>query len=318
MKAHVTLLLLCGTTLVALICAATVYRHRPIPTTPAAANQIYSVKGQIRGLEPDGITVRIAHENIPGFMPAMEMPFTVKDPALLHGFAPRDQVQFQLVVTKDDSWISRIEKICTEPSSQPASAGPDSSPADEFKVPSRAEVGQPVPDFGLIDQHGHPFHLRDFRGKAVVLTFIYTRCPLPNYCPLMSRNFASLQQRFAKEFPGKVQLLSISFDPQFDSPKVLQRYAALFQHSDQDWTFATGTPAQVDALSGLFGLIRERAGGFINHDLRTALISPEGNLVHVWRSNVWTPYEVQRRVQETLQPQLSRATPSASNFSAVP
>jgi protein SCO1/2 len=226
----------------------------------------------------------------------MEMPFTVKDPQSLRGLAAGDTVKFELVVTKDDSWIDRLEKMTTAAvatKAANASTDPDSD---------ALELGQTVPDFALVDQNGHPFHLRDFLGKAVVLTFIYTRCPLPNFCPLMSRNFASLQERFAKDLPGRVQLLSISFDPQFDTPARLKQYASVFQKSDDDWVFGTGTREQVDYVTAMFGIIRESAEGVINHNLRTALVSPDGKLVHVWRGNAWTPYEVEHMVRETLQP----------------
>ncbi len=299
MKVYLALLTLFGATLAAVVAAALIHHHRQAAAAPAAANQVFEVRGQILSLEPDGQTVRIAHEEIPGFMPAMEMPFTVKEPSALRGLAAGDAVKFRLIVTKDDSWITRLEKLPAAPAA--AAAATASNPGGLRQV----EIGQPVPDFGLADQNGHPFRLKDLRGKAVVLTFIYTRCPLPNYCPLMSRNFASLQERFARDFPGKVQLLSISFDPQFDTPATLKQYAAAFQQSDKGWAFATGTAKQVDRVTGLFGLIRAPSNGFINHDLRTALISPDGRLVHVWRSNVWTPYEVERMVRETLQPTLA-------------
>jgi protein SCO1/2 len=298
MKVYLALLILCGGALAAVI-AATVIHHNQAPVAPAATNQVFQVKGQIRSVESDGKTLRIAHEAIPGFMPAMEMPFTVKDPQALRGLAQGDTVRFELIVTKDDSWIDRVEKTTDAPApALPASPSPEAAS-------NEIEIGQTVPDFALTDQNGHPFRLQDLRGKAVVLTFIYTRCPLPNFCPLMNRNFASLQERFAKELPGKVQLLSISFDPQFDTPAQLKQYASVYQKDDKDWVFATGTREQVDYVTSMFGLVREPANGFINHDLRTALISPGGKLVHVWRSNVWTPYEVQRMVRETLQPELA-------------
>ncbi len=305
MKLQFTLLGLCGLTLAAVVAGVVVTRSRTAALTTHTAQQLFQVKGQVRSLEADG-TVRIAHEDIPGFMPAMEMPFTVKDPALLRGLAPGDAVQFQLVVTKDDSWIGRMEKIPAT-SLNPAarlSSSPLTNADSAVPQPDQLQVGQEVPDFSLVDQQGNAFHLRDFRGKAVVLTFIYTRCPLPNFCPLMSKNFSSLQERFNKQCPGKVELLSISFDPQFDTPETLSRYAGLYQAEARpgcDWRFATGTTEQINLLTGCFGLVREPEGGFIRHDLRTALISPQGKLVHVWRSNVWTPYEVQRMVQETLQ-----------------
>ncbi len=305
MKLYFALLALCGVTLVAVVSATLIYHHHQETAVPATANQVFDVRGRILGLEADGKTVRIAHEEIPGFMPAMEMPFTVRESSELRGLAAGDAVKFQLIVTKDDSWITRVEKLPSLPATAApgtTTAGVAPSPASEVE---QVEIGESVPDFSLVDQNGHPFRLKDLRGKAVVLTFIYTRCPLPNFCPLMSRNFESLQERFARDLPGKVQLLSISFDPKFDTPATLKQYGAAFQQNDKDWTFATGTPEQVDRVTGLFGLIREPSNGFINHDLRTALISPEGKLVHVWRSNVWTPYEVERMVRETLQPTLA-------------
>lgn len=297
MKVHTILLGLCALTLAAVIGATAISRHQDTSAPTKDANQIFQVKGQVRGFETDG-TIRIAHEDIPGFMPAMEMPFAVKDPAVLRGLTAGDRVSFELMVTKEDSWISQIQKT-GEASSSPEGPSPAPSIGTE---PEPLNPGQEVPDFTLMDQHGRRIRLQDFRGKAVVLTFIYTRCPLPNFCPLMSKNFASLQERFTKEFPNKAQLLSVSFDPQFDTPETLSRYAALFQNGDKNWLFATGTPGEVDKVTELFGLRREPANGFINHDLRTALISPQGKLVHIWRSNVWTPYEVQRMVRETLQP----------------
>ncbi len=300
MKLHYSLLLFGAVTLASILGAVSVRHLARTPDSPAASEQHFTVKGQIRSLEPDGRTVHIAHEEIPGFMPAMEMPFTVKDPELMKGVAAGDQVQFELLVTQDDSWITRIEKLSASSASVPPAADAGAPTEDP-----RLAVGDQVPDFSLVDQRGRPFRLRDFHGKAVVLTFIYTRCPLPNFCPLMSKNFAALQERLRKQFPGKVQLLSISFDPEFDTPEALRRYASLYQQDDKDWLFATGTREQVDKVTGLFGLIREPSNGFINHDLRTALISPDGKLVHVWRSNVWTPYEVQRMVQECLQTALA-------------
>lgn len=297
MRFRIALLTLCGLTVVSLAAALVLHRaaQNAARQTPATAHvRELEVKGQIRSLEPGGTTVVIAHEEIPDFMPAMTMPFTVKDAALLRGLAVGDQVRFALAVTRDDSWIARIEKL----------AGPPGTPVQQAanpavtNAPRRAEVGRVVPNFTLTDQNSRPCHLGDFRGQAVLLTFIYTRCPLPNFCPLMSKNFAALRARLEKEFPGKCHLLSVSFDPEHDTPAVLRQYAALFSHDDKTWTFASGTPAQVDFVTGLFGLVHLPDGGAITHDLRTALLAPDGRLVHVWRSNVWRTDEVMGRVRE--------------------
>jgi protein SCO1/2 len=256
-----------------------------------AIEQRFHVRGEVRGIDAQAKSIRIKHEEIPNYMAAMTMPFDVRDAALLRGLRVGDEIGFELVVTKDDSWIGSIQRLSE--SDQPAAA-------ESVKEISRVQVGETVPDFTLTDQNKRPVHLKDFRGKVVLLTFIYTRCPLPNFCPLMSKNFASLQERLQKTFPGKFQLLSVSIDPEFDRSELLKEYAGRYTNDDSTWTFGTGTVEQTDSVGALFGLVQERAGGLINHDLRTALIGPDGKLIHLWKSNVWTPYEVQRRVEETL------------------
>ena len=268
--------------------------HQPLP--PGARS--FQVLGQVRGLDLAAKTVRIAHEEIPGYMPAMTMPLTVKDQALLKGLAVGDEVQFQLQVTADDSWISHIEKIATTASADNAEVRPARA-VEEFEVHS-LQSGEAVPDFQMTDQDGRPMHLKDFRGQAVVLTFIYTRCPLPNFCPLMSKNFAELSHRLSQEFPNKYHLLSISMDPEFDRPEVLKEYASRYGASSKDWTFGVTEPEALNFAAGLVGLYFAKESGLISHDLRTALIGPDGRLVHVWKSNVWTPYEIQRSVREVL------------------
>lgn len=223
----------------------------------------------------------------------MTMPLQVKDAALLDGLRVGDEIHFELSVTDDDSWISRLEKI-GDGKAAPAAAVPSSAESTELRR------GERVPDFALTDENGKPMRLSDFRGKAVVLTFIYTRCPLPNFCPLMSKNFQALQERLSKAFPGKCHLLSVSIDPKFDRPEVLKGYGALYGANSQSWSFATGTEEQINEVASSFGLVYEPEGGMISHNLRTALISPDGRLVHLWKSNVWTPYEVHRMIEESV------------------
>jgi protein SCO1 len=300
--------------------AAFIIIQQKAPPALAGGRQDFQVNGVVRNLESDGKTVVIEHEDIPDFMPSMTMPFSVKDPGLLRGLQSGDPVHFELVVTKDDSWIARIEKR-TGPAGETAGGevGTNSAPAAAAE-PREIEPGQTVPDFALIDENGKPIHLRDYRGQAVLLTFVYTRCPLPNYCPLMSKNFELLQERLGKALAGRFHLITISFDPGYDTPEVLKRYAAAFTQDESTWTFATGTTAQVDQAASQFGLVYLPEAGSFTHDLRTALISPDGRLIHVWRSNVWTPYEVQRWVAEALQPRqqwsplVSAGTMSTSEY----
>ncbi|MGZ4963295.1 MAG: SCO family protein [Limisphaerales bacterium] len=294
MKTRTIIMTFVALTLAVVVSAVAIHRQIPAhnPATHQAAEQSFDVKGRIVSLEPGGKTVHIAHEDIPDFMPAMTMPFTIKHPEQVADLAPGDAVKFHLIVTKDDSFVSAIDKIAG--TTRPVTKAADESNSD------RVETGQAVPNFQLVDQNGAPLKLSDYRGSAVLVTFIYTRCPLPNFCPLMSNRFLDLQDRLAKKVPGKVHLISVSFDPEFDTPSVMKEYGKRFGVRQKTWSLATGSQKQVDYVAGLFGLIKEKDANGYTHDLRTALISPDGKLVHIWRSNVWTTEEVESRISEVL------------------
>lgn len=294
MKTRTIIITFVALTLAVVISAVAIHRQAPANTAilQQSAEQSFDVKGRVISVEAGGKTVHIAHEDIPDFMPAMTMPFTIQHPDQAAHLAAGDSVQFRLVVTKDDSWISSIAKLSSAPSAEITAP-----PADT----NRVQIGQLVPNFDLVDQNGAPFKLTDYHGSAVLVTFIYTRCPLPNFCPLMSNRFSELQDKLSKKYPGKVHLISVSFDPQYDTPPVMKQYGEHFAARSKTWSLATGSQQQVDRVAGLFGLIKEREGDGYSHDLRTALISPEGKLVHIWRSNVWTAEEVEAIVAETLQ-----------------
>jgi protein SCO1/2 len=298
MKPKIVFALICAFTLAAALSAFILGHRNSSSARSTALVQTFEVKGQVRGIDQVEKTIRIAHEEIPNYMPAMTMSLPVKDATLLRDLRSGDSVQFELLVTSDDSWIARIEKVPSDATATQTVA--KATPSLGELETERIHTGEVVPDFKLTNQDGRPIHLSDFRGKAVVLTFIYTRCPLPNFCPLISKNFAELQQRLSKEFPNKYQLLTITMDPEFDRPEVLKEYAARYEANPRDWTFATGDTATINFVAGLLGLYFERENGLISHDLRTALIGQDGRLVHLWKSNVWTPYEVQRRVRENL------------------
>jgi protein SCO1/2 len=288
-------------TAIAAVAAATVaivaLRHREL-TAAAPETRTFQVHGHVRGLNPTEKTIRIAHDDIPDYMPAMTMSLPLKDAALLNNLAVDDEVQFELVVTRDDSWISHVEKIPSTPPKTQALTRPTRSPEELEAECLRS--GEMVPDFQFTDQDARLTHLKNLRGKAVLLTFIYTRCPLPNFCPLMSKNFAELEQRLSKEFPNKFRLVSISIDPEFDRPEVLKDYAARYGADPKNWSFAALDADTLNSVAGMLGLYFEKQNGLISHDLRTALIGPDGRLVQLWKSNVWTPYEVQRSVREAL------------------
>lgn len=293
MKTRTILLTFTALTLAVVVSAVAIHRQTTLnkPTTQQTAEQTFDVKGHIVSIEPGGKTVHIAHEDIPDFMPAMTMPFTLQHPEQVADLSVGDPVKFRLVVTRDDSWISTIDKDAS--ATRVVAQAPGSSD-------NRVQTGETVPDFELLDQNGAPLKLSQFHGEAVLVTFIYTRCPLPNFCPLMSNRFSELQDRLAKKFPGKFHLISVSFDPDFDTPAVMKDYGKRFGARQKMWSLATGSQQQVDKVAGLFGLIKERDANGYTHDLRTALISPDGKLIHIWRSNVWTLDEVESMLGDVL------------------
>lgn len=291
MKPKMIIGAICALSLLAVIAAVFVYRNIAENAVPAEAT-LYRVKGEVRSIDAAENSIRIAHEEIPDYMPAMVMPFSVKEKTVLKGLLPGDRVSFHLVVTEDDSWISSITREQAQHAAAAGSPEPDES--------ERVQKGETMPDFTLTDQEGRAMRLSDFRGKAVLVTFIYTRCPLPNFCPLMSKNFADLQERLSKKLAHKYQLISVTMDPAFDTPEVLKDYASRYDADPKDWRFGTGTPEQIGQIATAMGLHYQWENGLINHDLRTALIGPDGRLVHLWKSNVWTPYEVERMTTEVM------------------
>lgn len=245
----------------------------------------YQLQGQVLAVKAETNEILVKHHDIPGFMPAMTMPYVVKDPALLEERAPGDLITATLMVAPDVAWLSSIAKTGSAPL-------PDDAPT---KIPAAAGVhllkaGDTVPDTVLTDQDGAPFSLSQWRGSTVVLTFIYTRCPLPQFCPLMDRRFAEIQT-LAGEDPalrGRVRLLSISFDPAADTPAMLKAHGAKVKADRAVWTFATAPEDTVDRFAATFGVnvLREK-DGTITHNLRTAVIDPRGRIVAIHDSNAW-------------------------------
>jgi protein SCO1/2 len=237
-------------------------------------------------------TVTIAHEDISGYMPAMTMPFKIKNDADLEMVKPGDQLAGTLVVDDLSSWVE-VSAILE--------GGPPVS--QNVDVPGEPKPGTEVPDFGLVNQDGKRIHLSQYRGKALLLTFVYTRCPQPDQCTLMSNNFAAIDQALQKESEtyDKTHLLTISFDPDYDTPKVLRSYGASHtgRYSDetfQHWEFASGTKDEVKGVAQFFGLRyyhdTESNDEQVIHSLRTAIVGPDGKVFKLYRGNEWKPDEV--------------------------
>jgi protein SCO1/2 len=246
----------------------------------------YELKGQVLSLEPAAKQILVKHEDIKGFMPAMTMPFLVDDVGELRGLTAGDLITATLIVEVNRGYLQSIKKTGSAPI--PADAATDIPAAAGIDL---LRLGDAVPDARLIDQDDRPITVKDLAGSAAVITFIYTRCPLPQYCPLMDRRFAEVQALVANdpELRGRVRLLSVSFDPAFDRAAVLRRHAATLKADPQVWTFATAEAAVVDRFAARFGVnvIREKDGS-ITHNLRTAVIDPAGRVTTLLDSNSWT------------------------------
>src|SRR5215813_14537281 len=252
----------------------------------------YPLKGKVVAVDKDEHTATIAHENIPGYMPGMTMPFKIKNDADLEMLKPGDQVTATLVVDDLASWIEITAIV---------EGGSPLTPT--ATVPGEPKPGDEIPDFGLVNQDGKRFHLSQYRGKALALTFIYTRCPQPDQCTLMSNNFATIEKQLQNDpaVYGKTHLLTISFDPDYDTPKVMRSYGASHteRYSDetfQHWEFATGSPDEVKGIAQFFGLryFHDTSSGEeqVIHSLRTAVIGPDGVLVKLYRGNDWKPAQI--------------------------
>jgi protein SCO1/2 len=257
----------------------------------------YEMTGQVLAVHADRNELTIKHDDIPGYMPGMTMNFPVEAGTLMIGREPGELIAATLEV---DGLIGRIVALrrtgmapLPDTTNEVAMAGGILGPGDE------------MPDAALLDQTDRRRTLSEWRGTPVLVTFIYTRCPLPNYCPLMDRHFVSLQRSVAADagLAGKLNLISISFDTDYDTPEVLAAHAKTLDADPATWTFLTGDRVTVERLAARFGVgvIRGPEGETeITHNLRTALFAADGTLVKMYPGSDWAPRTVLADLREHL------------------
>ena len=259
---------------------------------PAASSsaQKYEIKGKVVSAERGNHTVTVDHEAIPGYMEAMTMQFELYDDWVYTELTPGALIHATLVVDGGKTWLENpvVTKI----------ADPNLIGKVE-EVQAEPSTGTAIPDFPLVNQDGKQISFKQYRDQTLLVTFIYTRCPLPDYCPLMSRNFSEIGQGLEKNpaLKQKTHLLSISVDPAYDQPSVLREYGARYVGSNpaagfKQWEFATGSPEQVKNVAQFFGLQYWTEKDQIIHGLRTAIIGPDGKVAKVYRGNEWKPEQV--------------------------
>ena len=245
----------------------------------------YPVEGLVIQMDTARRTMLVSHRPIAGYMPAMTMPFHIAPGEPLEKLAPGTRVKFELRISKNASVARRIE--------------PRETKLDiPVPVPSNKLVpGASVPDFGLTDQSGRTVRLADYRGRVVVIDFIYTRCPLPDVCPRLSANFAYL----AKRMRGReLTMLSITIDPQYDTSAVLAEYARRWGADDESWRFLTGPIEQVRDIAGLFGLVYWPEEGSITHTVATVVISRDGKLAALIEGSSYRAEQLRDLVENAL------------------
>jgi protein SCO1/2 len=263
----------------AALCSLLAWGEQPGPAARNLASlpqpREFATRGVVQRLDPGGRSVVIQHEAIPDFMPAMTMPFHVKATNELAGMKAGDAVSFRLLVTEEESWIDQVNRI------RSAVAPPDAAPA---VIPAAVETPppqrHPLLDYAFTNELGQVVRLGQFRGRALAITFIFTRCPIPDYCPRLSKNFEEAIRKLSNlpGAPTNWHFLTVSFDPEFDTPAVLKAYGERYGYDPRHWSFLTGPKDRIGELARLSDVQFEPNGAFFNHNLRTLIIDPTGQL----------------------------------------
>lgn len=276
--------------------------QRAANTSASSNAKRYPLVGKVVSVDKNAKRATIAHEEIPGYMSAMTTEFPIREDWVWNDLTPGSEINAELVVdnaAKDPFWLEKIGIVAAADPNKPIPTD------DRF-----AQIGKPVPEFTLTNQDGRRISIKDYRGKALAITFIYARCPLPDYCIRMSTNFSDLANLLKNdaELKDKIRLLSISFDPENDTPAKLRSYGAGYLGNPNPpdftiWQLAVGSDAEVRKIGDFFGLnyeTDENNKTQINHNLRTVVISPEGNVTKMFAGNEWTPAQLLNELKSTL------------------
>jgi protein SCO1/2 len=263
-------------------------------TAGAGELKTFPIRGRVISVDAAKGSIVLAHEAVPGFMDAMTMPYKLKDASVASELHPGDRIMAKLLVRKvgDDEYRdAMLDEIVVT-----AQARPDYKPTVQYHVPSE---GDAVPDFKLVNEDGKTIHLGQFKGRVLLLTFIYTRCPLADYCPRMNKNFAEIDTALAANpaLYRQTHLLSISFDPKYDTPAILKSYGGIYTGGDTatfgHWDFAAPPEAELQAMEEFFDVgVTPGEAGTLTHSLSTALIGKDGKVRAWYATNEWTPAEV--------------------------
>jgi protein SCO1 len=263
------------------------------PAVAAGELKSFPIRGKIVSVDAAKGKVMLDHEAVPGFMEAMTMSYKLKDSSVAGELHPGDRITATLLVRKTSDGFEdpQLDQIVVT-----AQARPDYKPSVNYHVPTEGDV---VPDFKLVNQNGRTIHMAQFKGQVVLLTFIYTRCPLADYCPRMNKNFAVIDKALEADpkLDKTTHLLSISFDPKFDTPAILKSYGGIYVGDTKEkfarWDFAVPPQSGLQAMEEFFDVgVTPGDDGTLTHSLSTALIGKDGKIRAWYPTNEWTPDEV--------------------------
>jgi protein SCO1 len=263
---------------------------------PEQAAKRYHLVGKIVSIDQDHASIMVDGQEIVGFMSAMAMPYSVRDTKLLAPLGPGDEITADVVVTDDGAFLENI--VVTKKGDGKGPTGTSNPP----------KTGDKVPDFAMINQDGKRIHLSEYQGDVLLVTFIYTRCPFPDFCPLVSRNFSQIYASLKKDpsLGPKIRLLSVSFDSSYDTPAVLRKYAETFDGTTGGvpfarWQFATVPAKDLVKVANFFGLYYSTEGAQTVHSLSTTVISPDGTVYKWYSDNDWKPADLIEDATQALQ-----------------
>jgi protein SCO1/2 len=244
----------------------------------------YPLTGQVLAIHPDRQELTIKHDDIPDLMPAMTMTYRVDSASSVESRTLGELIAATLEVQGATARLTDVRHAGTAPLPSESEVGMASGVLAE---------GDAIPDVALVDQDDRRRSLSEWKGTLTLVTFIYTSCPVPNFCPLMDQNFATIQGAVAEDaaLKGQVQLVSVTFDPETDTPAVLRAHASRRRADPRVWTFLTGDVVSIQRLAGRFGVAVRRPEGAtqISHNLRTALVGRDGRVRRIYSGNEWTP-----------------------------
>ena len=256
--------------------AALAAAEAPTPNVRPEARE-WDATGTVKELRTNDSTMVIAHEAIADYMPAMTMPFNVKDKSELSRVSPGDRIGFKLHVTENESWIDHVTKTGT--------SSPESISAAASAPPQKGtRKRHPLLDYKFTNELNQAVSLSDFHGQALAITFFFTRCPIPEYCPRLSKNFQEASRKLSAlpNAPTNWHFLSVTFDPENDTPAVLKGYAGTYHYDPSHWSFLTGPTNEISELARLSDIKFQRDGAFFNHDFRTQVVDANGRLQMVF------------------------------------